>query len=196
MNHRLSWLGLVVLFLLVSPVAFAHSGHSHESGLSDGALHPLTGVDHILAMITVGLWASQLGGRAQWLLPLTFVGLMFGGGLLASVGMELPAVEHGIAASVLILGLAVACAARPPMWLVMTLVGLFAIFHGHAHMTEMSSRHSVAAYALGFVISTIALHAVGLVLGIGARRLASTNVIRITGGAIAACGLMIFVGVL
>jgi len=151
-------LGAVAL-LLAPAVAFAHPGHG--TGLIAGIAHPLTGMDHLLAMIAVGLWAAQQQGAARWALPCTFVGTMLIGGVLGFEGLQLPALESGIAASVLALGLAVALAVRPPLVLAVTATALFALFHGVAHGLELPEMSSPWTYAAGFVAATAVLHAAG-----------------------------------
>lgn len=146
--------------LLTPAVAFAHPGHG-DNGLLAGIGHPLGGLDHLLAMLAVGLWAAQQQGAARWALPCTFVGTMLVGGLLGFAGLELPALESGIAASVLALGLAVALAVRPPLVLAVVATALFALFHGVAHGLELPDMSSPVAYAAGFVAATAALHAAG-----------------------------------
>ena len=152
---------LAGLALALAPaLAFAHPGHD-ESGLLAGIAHPLTGVDHLLAMLAVGLWAAQQKGTARWLLPCTFVLTLLVGGVLGFEGLQLPAMESAIAASVLALGLAVALAVRPPLAQATAATALFALFHGVAHGLELPAMASPWGYALGFVAATAALHAVG-----------------------------------
>lgn len=155
---------LAALALLAAPaLAFAHPGHG-EHGLVAGLAHPLTGLDHLLAMFAVGLWAAQQQGAARLALPCTFVGTMLVGGLLGFEGLQLPFMETGIAASVLALGLCVALAVRPPLPLAMAATALFALAHGVAHGLELPDLSSPWLYALGFVAATAALHAAGYAL--------------------------------
>lgn len=186
----------LALFALLSlaPIASAHPGHDH-TGFTAGAAHPLSGLDHLLAMIAIGIWAARIGGRAIWMLPATFVCAMLAGGVLSSVGVALPAVESTIAASVLVLGIALAIRVKPPLWIAMTVAALFAIFHGYAHMTELAAGHSAARYAAGFLISTITLHAIGLSLGMFAMRVGNVRLTRVAGAAIAICGIALCLGV-
>jgi len=142
-------------------------GSSH--GFHDGFLHPLTGMDHLLAMLAVGLWASQQRGRAMWLIPLTFVGVMALGGALGLAGAYVPGAEWGITASVLVLGGLIATMKRFHPSLAMLLVGFFALFHGYAHGREMPSAAGAWEFSLGFVSATILLHALGLSLGLTVR---------------------------
>jgi urease accessory protein len=175
--------------------AFAHPGHP-LNGVAGGAAHPFSGMDHILAMLAVGIWAAQLGGRALWLVPCAFVALMAGGGALGmSVGHPLPGIESGIAASVLVLGLLVAMAVRAPLYISVPLVGFFALFHGFAHGTEMTAGASTMSYAAGFMFATAALHAVGIALGVLTRRLLSAPLLfRATGAALTLAGVLLMAG--
>ena len=156
---------LAILLTLVPTAAFAHTGAGYAHGFADGLMHPLGGLDHILAMVTVGVLAWQLGGRAIWLLPASFLALMVVGGVLALAGGSLPWVEVGIAASVIVFGIMITLGTKAPLALAMGIVGLFAVFHGHAHGTEMPITASGAAYGVGFVLATALLHAAGIALG-------------------------------
>jgi len=175
---------------LAAGTAFAHPGHGGHEAASflAGLGHPVGGADHLLAMLAVGLLAARQSGRARWALPLSFVAAMLAGAGLGALGVALPAVEMGIAVSVLVLGLLVALVARLPLAAAAPLVGVFALFHGHAHFTEMGDG-TVAAYAAGFVLATSVLHAAGYVL---ARALPATPAAargtRLLGGLIAAAG--------
>ena len=161
-------LGLAVFAALV-PTAEAHSLGAAGGGLAAGLAHPFCGLDHLLAMIAVGLWAAQLGGRARWLAPLAFVGVMAASAWLAVGGAELPLLEPAVAGSVLALGLLVACAVRVATPASLALVGVFAIFHGYAHGLELPASAVPALYALGFVAATATLHGLGLALGLSLR---------------------------
>jgi urease accessory protein len=129
-----------------------------------GLSHPFSGADHVLAMVAVGLWATQIGGKARWIVPATFVSMMVAGFLLAMNGDYLPFVEPGILASVIGLGLLVALAVKAPVQASATVVGIFALFHGHAHGGELGAATPMS-FAIGFVIATAILHAIGLGLG-------------------------------
>jgi len=182
-------LPLLLIFLLPS-LAQAHPGPpGHTHGFANGLMHPLTGLDHICAMVAVGLWAAQRGGRALWLVPTTFVSIMIVGGALGMGHAGIPYVEQGIATSVLVLGILIAAAIRLPLAVSTAIVGLFALFHGYAHGAEMPATASGLAYGVGFVIATASLHLCGIGLGLFAKRRASANLIRYAGGAIAACGV-------
>lgn len=150
------------LLAALSGAALAHPGHESASFFS-GFSHPLGGLDHLLAMLAVGLYAAQQAGAARWLLPAGFVLAMLAGAGLSAFGLALPAVEAGIAASVLVLGLLIAFAARLPLALSLSLVAGFALFHGHAHHAEMGAAR-LAAYAAGFALATALLHAAGYAL--------------------------------
>lgn len=156
---------MLLLLLLLSPLtAWAHAGHAAATGFLNGVAHPFSGPDHLLAMIAVGLWAAQTGGRALWALPLTFVGLMLAGGLAGMSGLPLPVAEQGIVASLLVLGLLIAAARHLPIAAGMAVVGVFAGFHGAAHGIEMPAG-SPALYMAGFAVSTALLHATGIAAG-------------------------------
>ncbi|NJK90892.1 MAG: HupE/UreJ family protein [Blastochloris sp.] len=161
---------LVMLFFLLPSLAQAHTGQGHDGSFMHGVAHPLTGWDHLLAMVAVGLWAVALGGRARWVLPLGFVGFMLVGGLLGMQGLGLPLVERGIQLSVLVLGLALALALRPHGMLSLMLVAGFALFHGQAHGAEMPQMANAGLYFLGFALATTLLHGLGLALGFSLQR--------------------------
>jgi urease accessory protein len=151
---------------MLPSAAFAHTGAGEAHGFVHGFAHPLGGVDHVLAMVTVGIFAWRLGGRALWLVPAAFVLVMAAGGWLGVAGIALPFVEAGIAASVIALGAVVALEVRAPVAIAMAMVGAFAVFHGYAHGTEMPVGAGAAAYAVGFVLATALLHVGGIVLGV------------------------------
>lgn len=178
-----------ILLLLILPT-FAHAHEAHgEGGFSSGFLHPLNGLDHVAAMIAVGLWGAYLGAPAVWLLPITFPVVMALGGALGIMGVPLPSVETGIALSAILLGLMVALAAKPPLWVAGAMVGFFAIFHGHAHGTELPEASNAFAYAAGFVISTGLLHLAGVGFGALSKFPWGAIAIRTGGGVIAALGV-------
>jgi urease accessory protein len=156
---------LAAVLMLAPTTAFAHTGAGYAHGFADGLAHPLGGLDHILAMVTVGILAWQLGGRAIWLVPASFVSLMAIGGTFGIAGEPLPWVELGIAASVIVLGAMVALRVKAPLAMAMGIVGLFAIFHGYAHGTGMPLDASGGAYAAGFMPATALLHVAGIALG-------------------------------
>jgi urease accessory protein len=180
-----------------SLAAFAHTGVDHAHGFMHGFLHPIGGLDHTLAMVTVGLLAVHLGGRALWLLPATFILIMTAGGILGIDGVRIPYVEIGIASSVIALGLMFASGMTIPVGLAMGIVGFFAIFHGHAHGAEMPASASGLSYAIGFMVATAALHAIGIGIGLAiaaAGRKMSVRAARMSGGAIALAGVGLLAG--
>jgi urease accessory protein len=179
----------VIVLALCPALAQAHVIPGQSSGLASGLTHPLSGLDHLLAMVAVGLWAAQRGGRALWVAPLTFVSVMAIGGFLGMSGVSLPFVQAGIVASVLVLGVLIAAAVRLPMFASVAVLALFALFHGHAHGSEMAPSVSGVIYGLGFVLSTAALHVTGIALGLAARQSGKGSAVRYAGGAIALCGL-------
>lgn len=189
----------LALLLLAWPLlGAAHADHGTTAGFADsllaGLLHPLLGPDHLLAMVAVGLWGAFLGRPAIWLLPVVFPMVMAVGGALGIAGVSLPFVEAGIALSALALGLAVAVAARPPLAAAAALVGAFAIFHGHAHGTELPEAASPLAYALGFLVATGMLHGAGILLGLLVRWPAGRVAVRAGGGMIGLAGAWFLLG--
>jgi urease accessory protein len=169
--------------------AFAHLDPAEHGSLLAGFTHPLSGLDHILVMVTVGLWAAQIGGRALWVIPAAFVGTMAFGFALAMAGVHLPFVEPAILASVVALGLLVAMAVRMETVACAAVVGVFALFHGYAHGGELGAAGALP-FSTGFVIATALLHVAGIGLGLGISRLPSGRVIsRILGGLTAFAGL-------
>ncbi|MEO8614142.1 MAG: HupE/UreJ family protein [Luteolibacter sp.] len=165
--NRIAWLTPCILLLFVLPsTADAHSAQGSIGGFVSGFKHPLTGLDHIVAMVAVGLWGAFLGGRAMWTLPVVFPVVMAFGGAMGVLGLPLPAVETGIALSGIVLGAMVALAAKPPLWVAAVIVGIFAIFHGHAHGTELPEAANAMTFAIGFVISTGLLHLSGIAFGL------------------------------
>ena len=186
---------LVALAALFSTAAFAHPGDHSHLGFAAGFAHPFTGLDHLLAMIAVGLWASQLGGRAVLLLPLTFPAVMAAGAALGFGGVALPWIEIGITASVLVLGAAVALSYRPALAVSLPLIGLFALLHGYAHGVELPAATSAFGYCAGFVAATLILHLAGLAIGFAAGRAPVRFAARTAGGAIAAVGAILLVTV-
>lgn len=180
------------VFIALTGSAFAHTGHGDASGFTHGFMHPVGGLDHVLAMVAIGLYAALLGKRALWLVPAAFVAVMALGAAAGVAGYPLPYVEIGIALSVVMLGLAVALRINLPSLAAMALVSSFAIFHGHAHGTEMPQNLSGYEYAAGFLLATALLHCAGIVLGLLVGRLSETSGRRFaqaTGGAIALAGL-------
>ena len=189
--------GLLALATIGLPaVAHAHTGVGDTGGLVHGFMHPVGGLDHVLAMVAVGVFASILGGRALWLVPTSFVVMMAVGGILGMQGVNVPFVEIGIAASVVVLGLAVALRWNPPTAAAMGVVSLFAIFHGHAHGAEMPLDASGMQYAIGFMAATALLHIAGVGLGVAIGRISanSATALRFGGGALALAGVGLLTG--
>ncbi|WP_439543494.1 HupE/UreJ family protein [Hyphomicrobium sp.] len=183
-----------LLIALTSGQASAHVGHGDVEGLMHGFLHPIGGLDHLLAMVAVGLLAALLGGRALWMVPVTFLAMMAAGAGLAMAGFELPFVELGISASVVALGVAVAFQLPLPVIAAMGIAGFFAVFHGAAHGAEMPVDASGASYAAGFLAATALLHLAGIGIGMALSRLASNrDAMRLAGGAISVAGLYLAV---
>jgi urease accessory protein len=178
----------VSLAALAAP-ALAHVQTGQAAGFLAGLAHPVSGLDHVLAMIAVGLWGAQLGAPAIWLLPVTFPIVMALGGFLGLLGVPLPGVEAGIAASAILLGAAVMTERRLPLYAAAALVGFFAVFHGHAHGTELPPGQSALLYSLGFVGATGCLHAVGIAIGTMHRWPAGRIALRIAGGGVGLAGV-------
>lgn len=176
--------------------ALAHEGAGVAGGLVSGFLHPITGWDHVAAMVAVGLWGAFLGQPAIWQLPVIFPLVMVFGGILGVAGVPIPEVETGIAASALILGLMVTAAARPPLWVAWLIVGVFAIFHGHAHGTELPEAANAVSFSVGFVIGTGLMHLVGIAFGLLSHWPQGRVAVRAGGGVIALAGLGFLTGAL
>lgn len=185
--------GGVLLTILGLP-AEAHLLNASHAGAVQGFAHPFSGLDHILAMVAVGLWAAQIGRRALWVLPLAFPLAMAAGGLLGMSGVTVPGIETGIAASVALLGLLIALAAKPQLPVAVGLVALFALFHGHAHGTELPAAASPLLYGLGFVAATAILHLIGLGIGQILKLPQGQLAVRAGGAGIAAAGAFLLLG--
>ncbi len=188
---------LLGMTALLPSIAAAHTGVGDAEGISHGFLHPLSGFDHVLAMVAVGMFAAHLGGRAVWLVPLSFVTMMAVGGALGMAGILFPIVEIGIGLSVVVLGLAVALGLSLPLAAAMGLVGFFALFHGHAHGAEMPETASGFGYAAGFIFATALLHAAGIGAGVLIAQLhgqIGKRIQQVVGGAAAIAGVGILAG--
>lgn len=196
MHKSLIAFAAAALLAVAASPAFAHTGVAFfgGSGLIAGFFHPLFGLDHLLAMLGVGVWGAQLGGRAVWAVPAAFVSMMIVGAVPALIGVPLPMVEFGIGGSVLVMGGLIAFGARVPLAAAMGLVGLFALFHGHAHGTELPGFAHPAAYGAGFVLATALLHAAGLGIACLLRRQTNRLPFRIGGAAMAAIGGSFLIG--
>lgn len=179
---------LILAALLWTVPVLAHIEGGQAAGLLSGLWHPVSGFDHVLAMVAVGLWGAQLGAPALWLLPVAFPMAMAVGGMFGLVGLPLPGVEFGIAASAIVLGAMVLAEAQPPLPLALVLVGSFALFHGHAHGTELPGGESGLTYSIGFVVATGCLHGVGISIGLLHGVSHGKTLLRWTGGLIAAGG--------
>jgi urease accessory protein len=183
---------LLLLTALLAPApALAHTGFGQVDGFLAGVTHPIGGLDHVLAMLAVGLWAGLLGGRAVWLLPVGFLGGMVAGGVLGMSGVMVPFVELGIVTSVVVLGELLAAAARLPLLAALPLVLLAGALHGHAHGTEMGSGLGAAGYALGFLLATAGLHAAGVLAGLRAMEGPMRTGVRLAGAAMVVAGLVV-----
>jgi urease accessory protein len=160
-----SWIGVVSIGVWPS-FAFAHEQTGAAAGFLTGLAHPISGLDHVIAMVAVGLWGAQLGAPAMFLLPVAFPMVMAIGGMLGLIGVPLPGIEIGIAVSAVVLGAVVLASAQPRVWVALVIVGFFAVFHGHAHGTELPPGQSGLFYSVGFVAATGILHAFGILFGL------------------------------
>jgi urease accessory protein len=183
------WLFLATAVVLLPATAHAHAQVGETSGFAVGFVHPLSGLDHIIAMVAVGLWGAQLGSPAIWMLPVTFPLVMAFGGFLGLIGVPLPGVEIGIALSGVLLGAAVMTESRPPLYVAAALVAIFAICHGHAHGAELPPGTSGLIYSIGFVVATGLLHACGIGIGTIHRWSYGRLALRALGGLISAGGV-------
>ena len=183
------YLSAAAVFLLWASPSMAHVEQGQAVGFVTGLEHPWSGLDHVLAMIAVGLWGAQLGAPALWLLPVVFPMMMAMGGTLGLMGFPVPGVEVGIAVSAIVLGFMVLAEARLKIHIAAILVGFFAIFHGHAHGTELPAGQSGLLYSMGFVIATGVLHGIGITIGTIHRWPAGKLALRGAGAFIAAMGI-------
>jgi urease accessory protein len=195
LHPRSGLIASLVFFSLTPQIAHAHVGILTASGWEHGVLHPLLGIDHLIVMLAVGIWARQQGGRATWLVPLSFVSLMVLGGMLGMFIIPLPYIEVGILMSLLVLGVLIAASIRLPLTASMALVGLFALFHGYAHGTEMPSTDSGLYYALGFITATTLLHITGIGMSNWLQRMGRMRYLRWAGISMAGlAGVLFFAG--
>ena len=185
---------LLSLLLFVPGLAFAHAPEGAGGGFLTGFLHPIMGFDHLVAMVAVGLWGAFLGDRALWILPIVFPSIMAVGAALGIMGLEIPLVEFVIALSGVVLGALIALRFKAPLAIAMVLVGIFAIFHGYAHGTEMPGQISAITYGAGFVIGTGLLHLAGITIGFATRLPLGELLVRGCGGVISVIGLTYLVG--
>lgn len=193
-RHVSARLGAAALLVALPDLALAHAGHAADSGLVAGMLHPLTGLDHLLAMVAVGLWAAQLQGRAAWTLPALFPAVMVAGAALAASGIAMAGIEPLIALSVVVLGVAVSFGFRAGLPASAALVGLFAFAHGQAHGLELPVGGDLAGYIAGFTGATVFLHLAGLFLGLASQRWRGGLAARAGGTLIAMTGCALLVG--
>jgi len=197
-DARFRWLGgnlIALLTVVAGDPAIAHEATGAAAGgFASGFMHPLAGADHLVAMIAVGLWGAVLGAPAIWILPIAFPLVMAFGGALGVAAVPLPGVEVGIAVSALVLGLAVAAAARPPIWIAALIVAAFAVLHGHAHGVELPVSANPLAYSLGFVSTTGLLHLAGIGIASAYGKPAGRVVVRAMGAGIALAGLGFLIG--
>ena len=196
MRRYLSVAATSALALVLASPASAHTGAGAIGGLVGGFLHPITGLDHVMAMVAVGMWGAFLGQPAIWLLPVIFPLVMVLGGVLGIIGVPMPAVETGIALSAVVLGLMVAFAARPPLWVAVILVGVFAVFHGYAHGAELPQAADAIAFSIGFVVATGLLHLCGIGIGEATKWKWGKPLVRAVGAGIALGGVGFLTGVL
>jgi urease accessory protein len=182
-------LAFLMILGMDSQLAFAHTQKGEAVGFLTGFRHPISGLDHVLAMVAVGLWGAQLGAPAIWLLPVAFPMVMAFGGMLGLMGVPLPGTEYGIAISAILLGACVMFELKPSLPAAAILVGFFAIFHGHAHGTELPPGQSALLYSIGFVIATGCLHGVGIGVGTVHRWKWGQAAVRVAGCLVAAGGV-------
>jgi urease accessory protein len=185
----------LIAALLAPTAAFAHIGVGSTASFAAGVAHPLSGLDHIAVMVAVGLWAALKGRRSLWVWPATFVGVMLVGGALGMAHVPVPFVEPGILASVVALGLLVALAVDLPLWAGAAMIGVFAIFHGHAHGSEVAENIGSLEYMAGFALATATLHAIGIGFGLAMNRVQARAVIRIAGALCVMAGVGLWAGI-
>lgn len=179
------------LFIFAPVLLFFHPSLTHTSGFLNGFAHPLSGADHMIAMAAIGIWAYQVGGKGLWLIPLSFVAMMLVGGIIGIMGIHIPLVETGIILSILTLGVLIFASAKLPLVFGMLIAGVFALFHGHSHGTEIPMAASGFAYVAGFVVCTILLHLSGIALGMTAGKISKERMLRYAGIPIVAAGIIL-----
>jgi urease accessory protein len=182
-------MALFAVVLSWPPAAWAHLESGQAGGFLSGLSHPVSGLDHAVAMVAVGLWGAQLGMPALWVLPAAFPMLMAFGGMLGLVGIPVPGVEIGIALSAVVLGALVLGQVRLPLAAAVAVVAFFAVFHGHAHGTELEAGQNAMLYSLGFVVATGLLHGAGIVIGLIQRWEVGRHALRGAGALVAAAGI-------
>jgi urease accessory protein len=181
-----------VAALLASHPAIAHTGTGLPGGLTAGFRHPFTGWDHLLAMISVGLWGAFLGRPLIYALPVTFPAMMVAGAIMGMLGVPIGSVEIGIALSVVALGGCIALSLRAPVWAACIVVGTFAVFHGYAHGRELPSAADPIGYSVGFVLATGLLHVCGIGMGMLNEVRGGILVTRTLGALVAILGVWFF----
>jgi urease accessory protein len=192
---RAAVMTFVIFFVLAPAAALAHPGHDGADGLMYGFVHPVTGIDHVLAMIAVGVLAALYGGRALWLVPMSFLFAMAAVGAVGMVGIPVQIVEAGIGLSIVVLGLMIAFQIKPPTLIAMVVVGFFALFHGYAHGSAMPNGPAGLSFAAGFLIATALLLSAGVGLGLLLQqRTSSRRLIQAGGGAMALVGIAVLAG--
>jgi urease accessory protein len=194
MNRTFKTGVLIATLILVAGAASAHTGTGAVGGFVSGFTHPVFGLDHLVAMVAVGLWGAFLGAPALWVLPVVFPLVMAFGGVLGILGVPLPHVESWIALSAVVLGMCVVTAFRPPLWVAAVIVGAFGLFHGHAHGTELPDAADPLAYSIGFVLATGLLHLTGIAIGLLIGRTGGQYIVRAGGAVVAAVGLSFLTG--
>lgn len=187
-------IGCFALTLAWPAMVYGHTETGSAAGLTSGLSHPVSGLDHVLAMIAVGLWGAQLGKPAVWVLPVAFPMVMAFGGMLGLLGVDLPAIEIGIAASAIALGIAVLAEAKPKLWIAAVVVAFFAVFHGHAHGTELPEGANGLLYSIGFVVATGLLHGAGVGIGLVHRWPAGKVALRAAGACVCLGGMYFLYG--
>jgi urease accessory protein len=180
---------LVIGIVLAPSSAWAHGVNTIKGGILEGLVHPISGPDHVVAMVAVGLWGAVLGPPALWVLPVAFPMVMAFGGLLGFLGIQIPGVEIGIALSAIVMGIMVAIECKPALWISAVIVSIFAIFHGYAHGSELPTGSNALQFSMGFVITTGILHLIGILLGEARRKPRGIAVVKISGGSIALTGI-------
>jgi urease accessory protein len=196
MNAQHAWasraLPALALLLVLPASALAHTGGAAAgAGFLTGFQHPLGGLDHVLAMLAVGMWGAQLGNPAIWVLPVAFPQVMALGGVAGILGLPLAGIELGVTVSVLVLGSMIALDRRPPLWAAFLIVAFFAVFHGYAHGAELPGKAGAIAYCAGFVLATGLIHLTGIGIGFVVKLPHGTQLLRAGGSAIAAAGLFL-----
>jgi len=186
---------VTALLVFTEGAAFAHVGIASTASFTAGVAHPLTGIDHIAVMVAVGLWAALKGSRALWVWPATFVGMMLIGGAFGMARLPLPYVEPAILASVVALGILVMLAIDLPVWAGALMIGAFAVFHGHAHGTEVAETVTGAEYMAGFATATASLHVLGLGFALLMNQMNARALVRVSGFACVLLGIGLFAGV-